>query len=66
MLMVCLGNICRSPAAQAVLQRTLTTSLNSYLGAISVQDLLDSRENGQSENELIATALRREADKLTK
>ncbi len=41
-------------------------SLNSYLGAISVQDLLDSRENGQSENELIATALRREADKLTK
>lgn len=41
-------------------------SLNSYLGAISVQDLLDSRENGQSENELIATALRREADKLSK
>lgn len=41
-------------------------SLNSYLGAISVQDLLDSRETGQSENELIATALRREADKLTK
>jgi Rrf2 family protein len=40
-------------------------SLNSYLGAISVQDLLDSREDGKSEKELIAKALRREADKLS-
>ena len=39
-------------------------SLNVYLSAISVQDLLDSMENGADSGELIANALRIEADRL--
>ena len=39
-------------------------SLNTYLNAISVQDLLDSMDEGASANALIADALRLEADRL--
>ena len=41
-------------------------SLNNYLDAISVQDLLDSLEDGSSTEALIAGALRTEADRLEK
>lgn len=39
-------------------------SLNSYLDAITVQDLMNALDSKQSEDELIAAALRREADRL--
>ena len=39
-------------------------SLNSYLNAISVQDLLDSLDSEGSSDRLIAKALRAEADQL--
>ena len=39
-------------------------SLNSYLGAISVQDLLNSLEQGVPTKTLIAEALRTEATRL--
>ena len=39
-------------------------SLNTYLDAISVQDLLDSLDDDGSVDELIASALRAEADRL--
>ena len=55
-----------SPQAVAVreVHGLVMDSLNSYLNAISVQDLLDSLEDGVSSDQLIANALRAEADKL--
>ena len=40
-------------------------SLNTYLDSISVQDLLDSMAKNASSEELIAGALRKEADRLS-
>ena len=40
-------------------------SLNNYLSAITVQDLLDAMENKADPDQLLATALRAEADRLT-
>lgn len=55
-----------SPQAAAVreVHGLVMDSLNSYLDAISVQDLLSSLENGKPSNQLIADALRTEADRL--
>ena len=39
-------------------------SLNTYLDAISIQDLLESINDGESPEDLIANALRAEADRL--
>ena len=39
-------------------------SLNSYLGAISIQDLLSSMEGDAAPEKLIANALRAEADRI--
>ena len=41
-------------------------SLDSFLGAITVQSLLDAMENGGSPNSLIADALEKEAKRLRK
>lgn len=58
----------RSASKNAAVVRDLclavTESLDSYLGTISVQDLLDMSENGESSNEVIAGALEREVEKL--
>ena len=42
----------------------VTESLEHYLSAITVQDLMEIRESGESANKTIAKALRREADRL--
>lgn len=58
----------RRVSAQATAVRDIhgmvMDSLNNYLSAISVQDLLDSLEDGQDTQSLIAAALRTEADRL--
>lgn len=41
-------------------------SLDSFLDAITVQDLLDAMENSESTNDLIANALEREIERLRK
>ena len=40
-------------------------SLNTYLEAISIQDLIESMQGNETPEELIANALRAEADRLT-
>lgn len=57
-----------SPQAAAVreVHGLVMKSLNTYLESISVQDLLESMEEGSSPEELIANALRDEADRLEK
>lgn len=42
----------------------VTNSLNHYLSAITVQDLLDIMENEDSADQVIAAALRQEAERL--
>jgi Rrf2 family protein len=42
----------------------VTDGLNMYLGAITVQDLLDALEDKESPDELIARALETEAERL--
>lgn len=58
----------RRVSAQAAAVREIhgrvMDSLNTYLDAISVQDLLDSLDDDGSVDELIASALRAEADRL--
>ena len=39
-------------------------SLNSYMGSITVQDLLDACEGGKPDKSFIATALARESERL--
>ena len=58
----------RRVSAQAAAVREVHSlvmdSLNTYLDAISIQDLLESINNGGSSEKLIADALRAEADRL--
>lgn len=56
-----------SPQAAAVreVHGLVMDSLNVYLDSISVQDLLDSMTEEGSSKDLIANALRAEADRLT-
>ena len=51
-------------AAVRVMHGMVTDSLEKYLAAISVQDLLDTYENGESSDLLIARALEEEAARL--
>lgn len=51
-------------AAVREVHSLVMTSLNTYLEAISIQDLIDSMGDNESPEELIANALRSEADRL--
>ena len=52
-------------AAVRDIHGTVMDSLNSYLGAITVQDLLSTLDGGVSSEQLIADALRHEADRMS-
>lgn len=56
--------ISKQAAAVREVHGLVMDSLNTYLDAISVQDLLDSMEGGEPPEKLIAAALRAEADRL--
>ena len=53
-----------SAAAVRTMHGMVTDSLNMFLDAITVQDLLDALEDGGSSDELIANALEKEAARL--
>ncbi len=58
----------RAASKNAAVVRNLclavTESLDSYLGTITVQDLLDMSADGESADDVIANALEREVEKL--
>ena len=58
--------ISQQAAAVREVHGLVMDSLNSYLGAISIQDLLSSMEGDSTSEELIANALRTEADRIEK
>lgn len=55
-----------NPRVEAVLKMhsLLSDSLGSYLASITVQDLLDATADGKPDKSYIATALKRESERL--
>lgn len=57
--------VSQQAAAVREIHSLVMDSLNSYLGAITVQDLLDAMDGDTDADKLISSALRAEADRLT-